>query len=363
MLAVDGGAVKTDLALVDASGKVLALARGSGSSPHFIGLDGCVTLLGGLLAEAVACAGLSATRRRPADTAKLMIAGVDLPEERDALRLRVERLGWAERLAVDNDTLAVLRSGTDRGWGVAVVCGSGINCIGIAPDGRQVRFPSLGAISGDWGGGADVGLAALMAAARSADGRGARTVLETVVPARFKLKRPSDVAHAVHLRQIPSERLGELSRVVFKAADDGDPVAAGIVHRLADEVVSFVAAAVRRLDLLDDAPDVVLGGGLMRAASLEMIETIESGVKEVARSAKVVAVKTGPVVGAALLGLDEMGAGVGAAERARVELHDAIISVEHARAYPTDGRTVVVGGHAKAVSETAPTVDRPASAV
>jgi len=72
---------------------------------------------------------------------------------------------------VENDTFAVLRAGTDRGWGIAVVCGSGINCVGVAPDGRHARFPSLGAITGDWGGGYDVGLAGVVAAARSEDGR------------------------------------------------------------------------------------------------------------------------------------------------------------------------------------------------
>jgi hypothetical protein len=107
---------------------------------------------------------------------------------------------------------------------------------------------------------------------------------------------------------------------------------------------------------------VVLGGGLMRAASPEVIGRIASGVQEVASCAKVIAVKTGPIVGAALLGLDEMGAGVSAGERVRVELGDALTSVEHARAYPTDGRTVVVGARGEPVSQTPRVVDRPAPA-
>ena len=76
-----------------------------------------------------------------------------------------------DHLGVGNDTLAVLRAGTERGWGVAVVCGAGINCVGVAPDGRSVRFPALGRITGDWGGGYDVGLEALYVAARGEDGR------------------------------------------------------------------------------------------------------------------------------------------------------------------------------------------------
>lgn len=46
-----------------------------------------------------------------------------------------------------NGTFAVMRSGLDDGppyWGVAVVCGSGINCVAVAPDGRTVRYLALG---------------------------------------------------------------------------------------------------------------------------------------------------------------------------------------------------------------------------
>ena len=73
-----------------------------------------------------------------------MLAGLDFPEEERRFHAAVDGLGWAGRIIVGNDTFAVLRAGTDRGWGVAVTCGTGINCVGIGPDGRHVRFPSLG---------------------------------------------------------------------------------------------------------------------------------------------------------------------------------------------------------------------------
>jgi 6-phospho-beta-glucosidase len=325
VLAVDGGGVKTDLALVEASGKLLALVRGGGSSPHYVGVEGCVKLLEALLAEAASRAGL-ATRR--ADTAKIMVAGADLPEEQEALRSRIALQGWSERLVVDNDTLALLRSGTDRGWGVAVVCGGGINCIGIAPDGREARFPSLGAITGDWGGGGDVGMAALTAAARSADGRGPISTLQHAVPAHFGFAEPFELARAVHHHELPPERLRDLAPLVFAAAEDGDSAASGIVDRVADEVVSLATAALSRLELTDQGPDVVLGGGLMRAASSGTIERVERGVREVAPAVNLVVSHTGPIMGAALLGIDELGAGPDAAARVRGELHDAFLSVE-----------------------------------
>jgi 6-phospho-beta-glucosidase len=340
VLAVDGGNVKTDLALVDDSGELLSLVRGGRSSPHYLGIEGCVDMLHGLLSEAASRAGLNGNLPRLA-TAQIMIAGADLPEELFALRGRIESLSWAQHSVVDNDTFALLRSGTDRGWGVAVVCGGGTNCVGVAPDGRQVRFPSLGSISGDWGGGDDVGLAALIAAARSEDGRGPRTVLEQLVPAYFKLADPVKLSYALHLRELPRERLGELARVVFAVAED-DPVAAEIVDRLADEVIAFAVAALRRLELTDAGPDVVLGGGLLRAAPASAIERVRRGVREVAASANVVVPPTAPIVGAALLGLDELGVTSTARERAVSELHAAFLKIEGDGARPAHVR--IAGG-------------------
>ena len=323
VLAVDGGNFKTDLALLDSSGALLSVVRGGGSSAHALGIDGTVELLDGLLEAAVARVGLGRLERPLASTAHILLAGADLPEERDGLHAGIARLGWSERLVVDNDTLALLRAGTDRGWGVAVVCGAGINSIGLAPDGREVRFLSLGEISGDWGGGADVGLAALAAAARSADGRGPRTVLESAVPAHFGLAGALEVSRAVHLRRLPEARLAELAPVVL-AVSEQDQVAAGLVRRVADEVVALASAALRRLELASVDPDVVLGGRLLRALSASVVERIARGVREVAPDARVLVSPSEPIVGAALLGLDALGAEEDACIRARAELDAAV---------------------------------------
>jgi N-acetylglucosamine kinase-like BadF-type ATPase len=314
-LAVDGGNSKTDLALVRDDGSVLALVRGGMSSPHHIGLDGSVALLQGLYDEAAALAGLSG----PADVAQVLLAGLDFPTEERALHDALSGLGWAQRLTVGNDTFAVLRAGTERGWGVAVVCGAGINCVGVGPDGRHARFPALGAISGDWGGGYDVGLAALSAAARSEDGRGPQTRLEQAVPRHFGLATPSAVAEAIHLGEIPQRRVTELAPVVFDEAAT-DPVAAGLVDRLAAEVTVLAEVALRRLELTDQPVEVLLGGGLFRRADSALVDAIRIALSGLGAAITVHATAAPPIVGAALLGLDQLGAGGEAQARVRREL-------------------------------------------
>ncbi|HTT26775.1 MAG TPA: BadF/BadG/BcrA/BcrD ATPase family protein [Solirubrobacteraceae bacterium] len=322
VVAVDGGGVKTDLALLDSSGTLLSLVRGGSSQAYYLGVEGCVDVLESLLATAVADAGLGRLERPFAATAQLLLAGMDLPEDLSALTVAMEQLHWSDRLVLGNDTEALLRAGTDRGWGIAVVCGTGINCLGLASDGREARFLSFGPESGDWGGGRDVGLAALAAAVRAADGRGPRTRLEEAVPAYFGLGDSLEVARALHVGEIPPIRLGELAPVVLAVCDE-DTVAAEIVHRLTGEVVAFAVAALRRLELTADDPDVVLGGSLLRAVSPRTVEAIASGVQRVAPNARVVVSPSEPIVGAALLGLDALGADALARARARTELDAA----------------------------------------
>jgi N-acetylglucosamine kinase-like BadF-type ATPase len=333
VLAVDGGGVKTDLALLDSSGALLSHVRGGGSQAHYLGVQGCVEVLEGLLEAAAARAGREPRERPVASTAHVLLAGIDLPEELSALRVAMEQLQWSERLVIGNDTEALLRAGTDRGWGIAVVCGTGINCLGLAPDRREARFLSFGPVSGDWGGGLDVGLAALAGAVRAADGRGPRSALETAVPSHFGLSDPLAVARAVHLEEMPMVRLGELAPVVLAVCAEDD-VAAGIVQRLADEVVAFARAALCRLDLTGADPDVVLGGRLLRAFPPRGLEVIARGVHEVAPRARVAVSPSEPIVGAALLGLDAVQAGAGARARARAEL-DAVTAAIEADSVPS----------------------------
>jgi N-acetylglucosamine kinase-like BadF-type ATPase len=322
ILAVDGGGAKTDLALVDADGALLAHVRGGRSQVHYLGVDGCVTVLEALLQAAAGEAGLDPLRRPVATTAQLLLAGIDLPEQHAALRGAVESQHWSERLVIGNDTEALLRAGTDRGWGIAVVCGTGINCCGVDPEGHEARFLSFGAESGDWGGGSDIGMAALAAAVRAADGRGPGSVLETAVPAHFRCRDPFQVARAIHLQEMPVTRLGELVAVVL-AVWEQDEVAGRIVRRLADEVVAFVRAALDRLNLTGADPDIVLGGRVLRAVPPSVVQVIARGVSEVAPRARVLVSPSEPIVGAALLGLDAIGADAEAWARARAELDTA----------------------------------------
>lgn len=313
VLAVDGGSSKTDAACLRADGTLLGLVRGPGSSPHRLGVEGSLDVLESLAAE-LPCA---------ADFAMLLLAAVDFPDEEEAYDAAARRRRLATDLEVGNDTFAVLRAGTDRSFGVAVTCGAGINCVGIDPNGRRVRFDSLGEVSGDWGGGADVGLAAVSAGARSADGRGPKTVFEQLAAEHFGYDDATALARALHGREVAGDRLGELAPLVFEHAET-DAVAGAIVERLADEVVALARAALTRLEMRSDEVDVVLGGSLLRAGNRRLLGRIEDELRAVGPAVRVTTPSSPPIVGAALLGLDRVGANGDAQARLRAELGAAV---------------------------------------
>jgi N-acetylglucosamine kinase-like BadF-type ATPase len=323
LIGVDGGNSKTELALLRVDGEVLALVRGPFSSPHHLGLPGALDVIDRLVDEAIAASGLAAGHP-PARLASLQLAGLDLPAEVEAFERSAAERGWADRLLVGNDTFALLRAGSERGWGVAVVCGAGINCVGVAPDGRHARFPALGDISGDWGGGYDLGLAGIWAAARSEDGRGPRTRLERLVPAHFGLATPMELAEALHIGRIDRRRVVELARVVVDAAND-DAVAAAIVERLAHEIVTLARVALERLGLLGEHVEVVLGGGVLAAGNPVLLDAVESGLRGLSAELEPRLATAPPIVGAALLALDEAGADDREKLRARRELAAAAV--------------------------------------
>jgi N-acetylglucosamine kinase-like BadF-type ATPase len=302
VLAVDGGNSKTDIAVVDEQGRLLAAVRGPTSSHQAVGLTAGVERLAGLVADVTARAGLE---RRP-EIAVYTLAGADTKADLRLLSEALAERGFAERDVIRNDAFAALRAGTDRGWGVVVICGQGVNAAGVAPNGRTFRLNALGEISGDWGGGTDVGWQGLAGAVRARDGRGPRTRLEQTVPAHFGLRSPAAVTSAMYRGEIPESRIGELSPVVFATAADGDAVARAVVDRLADEIAVMAGAMIQRLRLTRRDPDVVLGGGVFRTRDAQFYERIRTGVERIAQRARLVRLDAPPVAGAALLGLDQV---------------------------------------------------------
>lgn len=325
VIAVDVGNSKTDVAIVAWDGAVVAARRGPTVSHQQVGAPGAAEGLGRLVVAALASAGLDPARRPVAELVACSAAGADFPPDVRLIARGIRGLGLAPDEIVTNDCDAGLRAGASRSWGVCVICGSGMNCLGRSPRGHEARFMALGEVSGDWGGGSAIGQAGLAAAVRAWDGRGPATVLRRTVPAHFSVPNPESLTVALHRGRIAWSRHREIAPLVFAAATAGDPAAREIVDRQADEIVAWAAAAIRRVRLRRLDPDVVLAGGVFRSEDPAFYARIEAGVRAAAPRARLVRLGVPPVVGAALIGLDRLtgGATPGDVEaRLRAELTD-----------------------------------------
>ncbi|GHE67527.1 kinase [Streptomyces longispororuber] len=306
VLAIDAGNSKTDVAVVAADGTVVGAARGGGFQPPLVGVEPAVDVLAEAVDRALAEAGTPSV-----DHVSACLANADLPVEEEQLAAALRRRGWGAGVAVRNDTFAVLRAGLledAEPRGVAVVCGAGVNCAGMLPDGRTARFPAIGKISGDWGGGAGLALEALWHAARAEDGRGGPTALMRSLPAHFGLDSMYALIEALHLGRIEAARRHELTPVLFATADGGDAIARELVDRMAEEVVTMAVVALERLGLLEEAAPVLLGGGVLAARHPRLDTGVRVRLAERAPKAVPRVVTERPVLGAALLGLDHLGA-------------------------------------------------------
>lgn len=305
VLAIDGGGSKTDVVLVDTAGLVIAQVQGPSSQPQIIGMPKALAVLDELVERVRLLAGLP-TDEPLADHAAVYLAGMDLPQDIEEIEPFLRARSWADSLVIDNDTFAVLRAGTQALDAVAVVCGTGMNCVGRNAAGAQARFAALGNLTGDWGGGHQLGQEALWYATRADDGRGPDTALQQAVAKHFDRPDALSVGVAIHFREIPENRLNELAPVVLAIAAMGDPIAGGLVDRLASEIAVMATVSMRRLDLLSRPVDVVLGGGVARSRDPRLLAGLTQHLLAANPNTTITVVDAPPVVGAALLGLDTL---------------------------------------------------------
>jgi N-acetylglucosamine kinase-like BadF-type ATPase len=314
VVAADGGNSKTDLVIATFEADVLARVTGAGTRPDVDGVPTTAGELAELTQSAVRATGLPGDV--PIEVGTYYLANVDFPEDEVAMHAALAGHGVARQVEVGNDTFAVLEAGSRRGWGIALVCGAGINAVGLHPDGRRERFLGIGAFSGDWGGGWSVAVAGIGAAVRAGDGRGKPTTLREVVEAAFGAD-PESVAVAADRGAITHRQVLGFAPAVLQAARDGDPVAVGIAERLGDEVASFGTALLHRMRLGGSDVEIVLGGGILQSGNPVVQNRIEESLRSVAPKAQLCTLAVPPVAGALAGALRLAGVGEPAITRAR----------------------------------------------
>lgn len=303
-LGIDGGGTKTRAILVDSAGVVLGEGRASSSNYHNVGLSGAVRCIQEAAGSAWKDAGQ--TPRVP-DGAFLGCAGIKSAVDVARYTSAAEAAGIARAgdLTVANDLHNALSAGMEGRPGIALIAGTGTNCLGRNASGTTFMCGGWGWLLDDMGGGFGLALAALRASVRAADGRGPETLLLPAALTFLGLSEPNEMLARLYVDKWTPDELAAFAPEVIRLADAGDVTALQILREGASALAELVAQTARAL-CFQSGPEVVLLGGCAKSGPPYQT-LVEAEIRSACPGAKLVECFRPPVHGAALNALQAAG--------------------------------------------------------
>ncbi|MBO7745681.1 ATPase [Paenibacillus sp. MWE-103] len=312
-LGIDGGGTKTHALLTDEHGRPLGKGR-SGNGNHQIDAAGAARSIREAAEEALRQAGVAKDDVRHA---YFGLAGADREADYRVLRPMVAAVGLP-RHSIECDTIIGLRAGTDRPYGIAVICGTGTNCAGRNKQGEHLQVGGFAYMHGDFGGGGSLSVEVFRSVVRAWDGRERPTRLTEPLLALLGYPDVETMFHDFldHDKRVPVDA----AKLLFDAAEAGDETALAILRTQGEELGRSAAAVARRLGMGRDAFDVVLAGSLVTRGDRGgwIRGPIETAVRAVAPGASVVKLTVDPVFGAVWSAMEADGRTVSADVYARM---------------------------------------------
>jgi N-acetylglucosamine kinase-like BadF-type ATPase len=305
VLGIDGGGTKTHAVIMDAAGQLLGSGHGGASNYDHAGIAGARHAIATAVAHAQRAAGVGES---PPAAAFLGMAGVVSDDDRATIRaIAVElALAPAERIGIDHDCRIALAGGLSGRPGIVQIAGTGSACFGMNAAGESWRAGGWGHLLADEGSSYWLGLAALQALVRAHDGRAASSAFTTQVRTHLGLTDMNDIMRRVYVGDMGPGAIAALAPLVVAAAQHGEPLAAQLLERGADELVECIVAVARRLGLDRGPCELALVGGLFTAGTA-LSGPLQRRLADALPACRVLAAELPPAVGACLLALQSLG--------------------------------------------------------
>jgi N-acetylglucosamine kinase-like BadF-type ATPase len=264
-LGVDGGGTKTNIALMDEGGKVVAEGIGGPSNPLRVGVETAVANI----AKAVD-AGCDAGDISRGDiiAGTLGLAGVRRADIRERVcdsfidRYRIRRI------TVVTDADIALYGTTMGKAGLVVIAGTGSICLGINDKGERAMAGGWGPVAGDEGGGRGIAGEALHRVAKASDGRGLPTMLSERAADYFRASNVENLIGAIYSPQMDNSRIAGFARLVTESAQNGDEVATEIIRDAGLELGTAAVAVIKKLGLEKSSFPIGCVGSVFNAGDL-----------------------------------------------------------------------------------------------
>lgn len=301
LLGVDVGGSKTHALVTDECGQALGFGLAGTGNYQGVGYDGMRRALAESVGEALKRAGIGAVQ---VSGAGFGIGGYDWPSQLPTNRDVIASLGLACPIEIVNDATLGLVAGTSAGWGIALVGGSGCNCRGRDQDGREGRVTGEGERFGEWGGAGSVVDRALQAVSHEWSNRGPHTALSDALLRRTGAPSLDELIEGLDLGRY--DLSADWAPEVFRIANEGDPVARGVVVWAGHELGELACAVILQLRLEDEAVEVVQIGSLFDGGPLYS-NAVHEAILGLAPQAIFVRLNAPPVIGAVLLAAEQAG--------------------------------------------------------
>ena len=301
-LGVDVGGTKTAALIADKQGRAVGYGVSGPGNYEGVGWDGFRSSVSDAAQQALAHAGLTLG---DINGAGLGIAGYDWPSQKKAHLDALVQIGCHMPLEIVNDSVLGILAGTEHGWGLSVVSGTGCNCRGWSRDhqreGRVVGGMSVW--SGEYAGGYDILTRAMRAVTFEWAHRGPATAMSQLFLEATGAKDLDDLIEGMYVNRFkPFDRAIGLK--VFEIAHQGDPEALNVFRWAGSELGDMACGVIRQLELETEVFDIVLIGSIFKGHPL-IAESLKDRVQKLAPKARLVHLNVPPVVGGILLGMEQ----------------------------------------------------------
>ncbi|RPI30818.1 MAG: ATPase [Chloroflexota bacterium] len=301
-LGVDTGGTKTHALIADEHGQAVGFGAGGPGNHESVGYEGFTQSLNEAVRAALDSAGIT---RDHINGAGFGVAGYDWPYEKPVTYETIATLGLKAPLAAVNDTVLGILAGSPEGWGVAVVSGTGCNCWGWDhARTREGHVTGGGILMGEGAGATELVFKAVQAVAHAWTGRGPATSLSQAFAQYTGAASIDDLIQG--LMGYKYQLDAAAAPVIFKTAGAGDTVAEELIRWAGTELGELANAVIRQLNFEPLEFDVVQIGSMYDGSPL-LTQSMRQKIHTVAPKARLVRLTVPPVVGAVLLGMEQVG--------------------------------------------------------
>ena len=240
VIGMDIGGTTARICLCESDGRVLFEGEGKGGTLAGVGMEELHTRLSKVVTEA-----LNASGSRASDCTGLCVgaSGVDSEQDQKAYEKLFASLGFpmdqTGRFRVMNDGELLLRMFS--GPAIVLISGTGSIALGAeGPESQVLRCGGWEHLLSDEGSGTWIGMEALKAYVRMADGRVTDRELKEQMEATTGIRCPEDAVAYCQEHIGEKADIAELAALVTSCAEHGAPACLDIVERAAGELASLV---------------------------------------------------------------------------------------------------------------------------